>query len=87
MLMEFTFAHGLVDAREFLIDDSSGADIEVTDFGVAHLAFWQSHRFTISDEFVVGVFLMEVIDERRIGLSEGVSGGYLAVPPSVEDDE
>ena len=39
---EITVANALVDARQVLIDDASGAEVGVADFGVAHLAFGQA---------------------------------------------
>ena len=35
--------HGVADAHEVLRDDASGADVEVADLGVAHLAVGQPH--------------------------------------------
>ena len=34
---EFAGLDRVIDAREFLVDDTAGADVQMTDFGIAHL--------------------------------------------------
>ena len=40
---EFARGDRMVDAREVLVDDATGADVEMTDLRVAHLALGQAH--------------------------------------------
>ena len=42
-LGQATVANRGSDARQFLPHHPAGADVEVADFGVAHLPVWQSH--------------------------------------------
>ncbi|MNZ99418.1 hypothetical protein D3C78_1187410 [compost metagenome] len=42
VLEELAVANGLGDAGEVLVDDTAGAQVHVTDFGVAHLPVRQA---------------------------------------------
>ena len=47
VLLELTVADRLRNSRQILVDNTSSADIQMSDFRVTHLTVWQAHRFTI----------------------------------------
>ena len=66
---------GFGDASELLIDDASSADVEVTDFGVAHLALRQPHGQTARGELHVRIFGEDRVQVRRVCGGNGVPVG------------
>ena len=42
VMKQRTGGDGMIDARDVHVHDAPGADIEVTDLAIAHLAFGQS---------------------------------------------
>ena len=70
---EVAFGHRFIDAREILVNDAAGAEIEVADFGVAHLAFRQADVEAAGAEGGVRVRGVEAIVERRVGEQRGVA--------------
>ena len=64
---------GFGDAGKFLVDDASGADIEVPDFGVSHLPFGKSDSETARRELDVRIFGEDRVQIRCPGGGNGVS--------------
>src|SRR5437868_14649557 len=60
---------GAIDAREILVDHPASADIEVPDFGVAHLAAGQPDRALGGVDGRVRELLSEPIPTRFAGLA------------------
>jgi hypothetical protein len=93
ILEEITVADGFVDAGDVLVNDASGTEVEVADFGVTHLAFGQADVFAAAAELAHGIGGVEVIVKGGAGEECGVtfflgSGGSVrADAPTVADDE
>src|SRR6266545_4142717 len=77
----------LVDAHEVLEQNASGADRQVSDLTVAHLARRQTDRLTGRVESGVRELPPETVEVRGVGELDRIArpGGRTA--PAVEDDE
>ncbi len=75
------------DARDVHLHDAAGADVEVADFGVAHLAFGEADARAGGLDERVGKFLQEAVVVRLASQGDGVAGGFGAVTPAVEHGE
>src|SRR5207302_11070784 len=73
--ISFEFAGGdrSINAREILKDDAAGAQIEVADFGVSHLAFGQTDIGAARAQFAAGIIAIELIVKRRFRQERGVA--------------
>ena len=78
---------GLVDARQVLLDDRAGAEVEVADLTVAHLARGQPDGFALGLQLGVRIALPEGVEDRRVGLRDRIARPGLGQPPTVEHDE
>ena len=76
-----------VDAHEVLEQDASGADRQVSDLTVAHLAGRQPDRFPRRVESGVRKLLPETVEVRRVGKLDRIARAGGRTPPAVEDDE
>jgi hypothetical protein len=77
---------GLADSRQFLHDDPAGADVEVPDLGIAHLAFGQADiEARCAQEGVRPAH--QQVECRGVGLADGIVMLVFAPSPAVEDDE
>ena len=63
----------LADARQVLVDDAAGADVEVADLGVAHLPGGQADGRARRVERAVRVGRPEPVEDRRVGERHGVA--------------
>ncbi len=87
---ELFFREELVQADEFLVNDTAGADVFMTDLGVAHLAIGQTHIETTRGHVGDGRGGLKRIVDRLLGKGHGVGGGLLGMriaAPAVADDE
>ncbi len=82
---ELVVAAGHVDFHKVLIDDPSGAEVEVAHLRVTHLSFRKSHGLAAGLKVRVGIFCAERVDVRRSLRVNGVRPVMLALAPSVED--
>src|SRR5438270_10634820 len=88
---EFPGGDRLINAREILKDDAAGAQIEVADFGVSHLAFGQTDIGAARAQFAAWIIARELIMKRRLRKERGVTVllrfGFAARinPPAVAD--
>src|SRR5205807_9003855 len=82
-----SIGNGHVDARKVLVDDATGADIEVTDFGIAWLTERQADRLAGSLESGGGIAGEELVVKRSLGASDGVTGTWRSDSPPVDYDE
>ncbi len=87
VLEEAAVGDRVVDPGQVLLDDRAGAEVEVADLGVAHLALWQADVTALGGELRVGIALPEAIEDRRLGERDRVAGPRLGKPPAVEDDQ
>src|SRR5216684_7435834 len=62
-----------IDASEILKNDAAGAQIEMADFGVPHLAFGQTDVGATRAEFAAGIIAIELIVKRCAGEQRGVA--------------
>ena len=87
VLEEAAVLDGEADAREVLVDDTAGADVEVADLGVAHLARRQSHGRAGGVEHAVRVLRQQPVEDRRAGEAHGVVRARRGDAPAVHDDQ
>jgi hypothetical protein len=91
--IESAILNGEIDAGEFLIDDATCAEIEMSYFGISHLAFRQADLESARLEPGLGVGGVELIMHRGRGQKGGVSleGGALPTcwidPPTVTNEK
>src|SRR5215471_16247040 len=72
VLEEVAPQDGRVDAGNFLVDDASGADVQVSDFGIAHQSVRQADAFAGSVNESPGILLEELGVVRRARQRDGV---------------
>ena len=77
----------VVDARQVLHHHAPGADVEMADLGIAHLAIGQSDILAGGVQEAVRAGLPKPVERRRFGLAHGVVGCFLAPAPSVQNDQ
>src|SRR6266496_3956381 len=87
MLEELTVLDHQLDASGIHVHDASGADVQVPDFAVAHLAFRQADIRPAGLNQCVWIFAQETVVSRLARKRDGVGFGFGAVTPAVEDDE
>jgi hypothetical protein len=75
-----------VDPGDVHVHDATGADVEVADLAVAHLAFRQADERSAGMDERVGIFAQKAVIGRLARQSDGVGFGLGAVAPAVEDD-
>ncbi len=84
---EAAVGDGGVDAGHVHADDAAGAEVEVADFGVAHLAVGEADEVLAGAEEGVGEVAQEPVVDGFAGLGYGVAVDLGAVAPAVEDGE
>jgi len=84
---EAAVGDGGVDAGHVHADDAAGAEVEVADLGIAHLAVGEADEVLAGAEEGVGEVAQEPVVDRFAGLGYGVAVGLGAVAPAVEDGE
>src|SRR5919198_6302740 len=76
-----------IDARQVLDHEATGADVEMPDLGIAHLALRQADLGARSPQEGVGTARPQTVESGSAGLSNGVVSGLLAPAPSVKYDQ
>ena len=79
--------NGLGDLGEVLIYDASRTDVEVSDFGIAHLSVGQSHAHAARAESGGGEFLFERTDIFASVDGNGVALGGGGKAVAVHNDD
>ena len=75
-----------VDARKLLMDDAAGADVQVPDLGVSHLAFGQADR--LARRLKARALAREqLIEKRRVRKRDGVARTCGRKSEAVHDNE
>jgi hypothetical protein len=87
VLRERSVLHGAVDAREVLVDDPPGAQVQVPHLGVPHLSLREADGFAAGGERGAGVFGEEAVHDRGARLAHGIALGPGVQPPAVEHDQ
>ena len=75
MPAQFAVGDRFVNPGEVLIDDAPGAEIEVADLGVAHLAFGQSDIQAAGAQMSDWIIAIKLIVKRRLRQQRGVAIG------------
>ncbi len=86
-LCDLAAGDGVADPRQVLHHHAAGADIEMADFGVAHLAVRQSDIVTGGVKEPARPGFPQPIEGRRFGLPHGIVGVVLAPAEAVEDHQ
>src|SRR5690349_14639492 len=86
-LVELLVGDEEIDAGDVHVDDAAGADVEMADFTVAHLAFGKADGGTGSMDQSVGKFAEQFIVGGFAREGDGVAFGFCAVAPAIEDGE
>ncbi len=81
IMVESAILNGEVDAGELLIDDATCAEIEMSYFGIPHLAFRQADLESTRLESRLGVSDVELIMHWGRGQEGGVSLECGPLPP------
>ncbi len=76
---------GTVDFHEVLIDDTSGADIEVSHFGIAHLSVGKPYVFAAGQQLGVRIRGVERVHEGSRRFVNDIAFVMFADAPAVED--
>ena len=79
--------HGVTNAHEFLLHDATGADVQVADLGVAHLAARQSDIVAGGVQERMRACLPQAREDWRFCLPDGVVGRFLSPAEAVEDHQ
>ena len=85
ILHQRVLAAGDVDLHEVLIDDTAGAEVHVSHFGVTHLAVREADVFAAGLEVAGGIFRAKRVDFGGSLRPDGVGIIMLALAPTVED--
>jgi hypothetical protein len=73
VLGEGAVADSQVDAGEFLVDDATGAEVEVTNFRISHLSLGETDLEAAGLKSAPGVILVEAVMDRGFGEKGGVA--------------
>src|SRR6202030_3702981 len=76
-----------IDARDVHVHDSAGADIEVADFAVAHLAFGEANEGAGGVDQRIGKFLSQCVVRGLARQGDGVAFGFRAEAPAIKHGE
>ena len=87
MREEFAVLDHQIDARDVHVHDAAGADVEVADFAVAHLAFGQPDKRAAGVNQRVGILAQQAVVGWLARERDGIGFGFGAISPAVEDDE
>ena len=87
ILGEFAGGDLRVDAGDVHLHDAAGADVEVADFAVAHLAVGQADEVLRGANQGVGKLAQQLVVGGLAGQRDGVVGGFGAITPSIEDGQ
>ena len=84
---ELVLAHGHVDLDEVLVDHAAGAEVHVSDLGVAHLSVGQADVLAAGLQVAVRILGAQAVDDRRALRPDGVGIIMSALAPTVEDHQ
>ena len=79
--------NGPVDPGEILVDDATGADIEMPHLGVAHLPLRQSYRAIVGNQGGGGLSCLPTVHVGRSGKMDRVALPRLPNPPAIENGQ
>lgn len=80
--------HIEIDAHDVLVDDSSGANVEMAHLGVAHQSGGQAHRQTRSIERQVLLLVRgQLVHNGSVGVEDGVAILLVGHTPAIDHDQ
>src|SRR6266496_4055777 len=85
MLEQFAIPDHQIDAGNVHVHDASGADVEMSDFAVAHLAFGQSDERSAGMNEGVGILAQKAVVGGLARKGNGVGFGFGPVTTAVAD--
>jgi hypothetical protein len=74
-------------ASQFLVHHATGTNVDVTHFGVAHLAIWQTDIHARGRDQGVGIGGTQGVEIRGLGGGDGIELFLGAVAPTIHDDQ
>ena len=77
----------LADARQILQHHAAGADVEVPDFGIAHLPGRQADIGSRRAQQAHAGSRPQAVEHRRVREADGVVGGFVAPAKTVQHDQ
>lgn len=84
---DVTAGDHIVDARDVHLDDTAGADTEVANLAVAHLAFGQADERAVGTNGRVRKLFPQALEIRLARRGNGVIFGIGIVTPAIHDGE
>src|SRR5262249_16912442 len=87
MVEEFSTLNHQLDTSRVHVHDAPGANIQMPNFAIPHLAFRQADVRTAGLNQRVGILAQQAVVSRLPRQRDGVSVGLGSVTPTVEDDE
>ena len=84
---EFVVADRHVDLDEVLVHHAAGAEVHVTDLGVAHLPVRQTDILAAGLQVAGRIFGAQAVDHRRALRPDGIGIIVLSLAPTVEDHQ
>ncbi|OPZ12829.1 MAG: hypothetical protein BWZ07_01046 [Alphaproteobacteria bacterium ADurb.BinA280] len=78
---------GVIDAAQILIDDASGTEVHMTNFGVSHLACGQSDMHARGFNQRVRMLCQQGIPVRCSGHRNGIVRRRLAIAPAIQNQQ
>src|SRR5208282_504656 len=76
-----------VDASDVHVNDAPRPNIEMSNFAVAHLPLGEANKWSAGMNQRVGILAQQAVVSRFARQGNGVSLGFGAVSPAVEDNE
>ena len=83
--LELVIANGVADPHQFLADDPTRTDGEVTHLGIAHLLIRQAHMGAAGLNQRVWVGMPKRFHHRGLALVNRVMGCIVPMAPAIED--
>ena len=85
--VEFSLLDHHVDFGDVHVHDAAGADVQMSNFAVAHLSGWQADVTPAGVHECAGKIPQQHVVIRLARERDGVGLGFGAVSPAIEDDE
>ena len=90
---ELALGDSLVNPGQVLMDDSASAQVEMADFRIAHLSFWQAHVAPAGAQFSPRILSIEAVVKWRVSKERGVAVFLTFIPaagidaPAIANDK
>ena len=87
MRKKFSILDHQLNPRAVHVHDSPGANVEMSDFTVAHLPVRQADVVAAGLNQRVGIFPQQAVIDWFAGHSDGIGFGFGTISPAVKDDQ